>query len=194
MVTVNEKMSVMGAAAAGSFVDCMDNNNCIGEVERGAGCWMRSSEREERGLFPPHPCPVNINITRLGLNRTVVHLSFPATAAAAAASLISTTTMEKTSLNGCRVPSHNLCFCASSRRATAFPLSSCTPENPPNDFCFPTTRVPGSVILQGDNVCARTTSRRAAALPRSPLASPLPLPFAFRHCSWQAAKPTDENR
>jgi hypothetical protein len=34
MVTVNEKMSVMGAAA-GSFVDCMDNNNYIGEVERG---------------------------------------------------------------------------------------------------------------------------------------------------------------
>jgi hypothetical protein len=108
MVTVNEKMLVMAAAAAGSFVDCMDNNN-IGEVER-AGCWKSSrSDLGEREVYFSTPVPLIL------ISLVSVHQLFTLLLLAAAAALISTTTAPSTALS-C---TFSRLFCASCRCATA---------------------------------------------------------------------------
>ena len=85
----------------------------------------------------------------------------------------------------CRAPSHDLPTLRVIPLCYSVPFSSVLPKTP-NDLRFPAMRVPGSVILQGDNVCARLHAGQRHCLAR-PLPLPWPLPFAFRLCSWQAA-------
>jgi hypothetical protein len=162
----------------------MDNNNCIGEVERGGLGAGRGVGREKRERFiPPHPCPVNINITRLGLNRTIVHLSSSCCCLSQRRRRLRSTALSCTFSQPSFLRVIPPCY--------SIPSQLLYSRNPPNDLRFPTLRVPGSVILQGDNVCARLHAGQRHCLARSSSAPcfATTTTFTFCHCSWQAANP-----
>ena len=134
-------------------------------------------EREGRSISP-HPCPVNINITRLGPNRTVAHLS------CCLLLLLPSLSRRRGQLPQrlCRAPSHDLPHSARHPAVLQrpFPSAALYFQNRRAPFSVPRAFPPDSAGPGPQSYCRvykRTTSRRGSGTLPSRGARRGPLPY-----------------